>query len=346
MAVLSPHASARTSSVPSTLMVPAMISEPLTLVTGRGSPVSAASLTVDIPLATTPSTGMRSPGLTATTSPGCSMSLGTSRVEPPSSMRRAIDGRMVCRDAMSDDAASLARSSSVLPSSTTPISIAGSSKKVGHPRAGSPAATQLMPNAATAPIPTSEFMSGAPSRNARKPSTRIWRPGPSSAAVARPACTGVEPSSFSQPGAPGKKWQMWCRKHVDASAPATIRRRVVSFSRCSRSARLAATTLLADELLPLPRSRTVVIKPTLLRMRHSVARSSSSASVMLRLPSGLSCTRTRAVSVARLTDALLTSGTSSSSRFTRPTQPPHFMPLMSSRITSSLPASWPLELAL
>ena len=39
-------------------------------------------------------------------------------------------------------------------------------------------ATQETPQAAQAPMPTREFMSGAPRRSARHPSTRIFPPGP------------------------------------------------------------------------------------------------------------------------------------------------------------------------
>lgn len=60
---------------------------------------------------------------------------------------------------MSDVARSLARSSSARPTSTKPSSMAGSSKKVRQPSAGTAAATQLTPNDATAPKPTSVFMS-------------------------------------------------------------------------------------------------------------------------------------------------------------------------------------------
>jgi len=56
--------------------------------------------------------------------------------------------------------------------------MAGSSKKVFHPRLGSPAAMQLTPKLALAPRPTRVLMSGAPLRQAFHPSTSSSRPGP------------------------------------------------------------------------------------------------------------------------------------------------------------------------
>eukprot|EP00976_Prorocentrum_cordatum_P111432 1195364-Prorocentrum_minimum.AAC.3 len=60
--VSSPLRTTCTVSVPSQLMVPADTVSPVTLVTGRGSPVNAASSTLDRPRTTTPSTATRSPG--------------------------------------------------------------------------------------------------------------------------------------------------------------------------------------------------------------------------------------------------------------------------------------------
>jgi len=58
-----------TSSDPFWLMVPANTSSPACLLTGIGSPVTAAWSTYEIPAITVPSTGIRSPGRTLTTSP-------------------------------------------------------------------------------------------------------------------------------------------------------------------------------------------------------------------------------------------------------------------------------------
>jgi hypothetical protein len=71
---------------------------------------------------------------------------------------------------------SFARSSSVRPSSTTPSSIAGSSKKVAQPSCGRNAAAELTPSAETAPTATSVFMSGRRARSAVTPSERMLRP--------------------------------------------------------------------------------------------------------------------------------------------------------------------------
>lgn len=79
------------TSCPSQLTVPAVTLSPTTLLTGMGSPVNADSSTVDLPEATTPSTGTRSPGSTSTWSPCTSEALPTSRQVPsgPSSRARA-----------------------------------------------------------------------------------------------------------------------------------------------------------------------------------------------------------------------------------------------------------------
>mmetsp|Transcript_4983 Transcript_4983/g.12142 ORF Transcript_4983/g.12142 Transcript_4983/m.12142 type:complete len:259 (-) Transcript_4983:542-1318(-) len=252
---------------------------------------------------------------------------------PFSRTKLAAGGTSFCREAMSEDAASLARSSSVLPRSTTPRSIAGSSKKVGHPSAGSAAAAQLMPKDATAPRPTKEFMSGAPLMRPRHPSRRICRPGPSKAAAETPAWRAVDPRKPSQCGAPCQKCSRWWTRQVEAKAPATISLRVASLRRSIRSARFFSRTRSALQLAALW-SRTVVLKPTLVSTSQSNASSFARRAASSEAASGR-ITRTRAVSVARLTDAEVTSGTSSSVRLTRPTQPPHFMPLTSSRITSS-----------
>lgn len=126
---------------------------------GKGSPVRADSSTVLRPLTTVPSTGTRSPGSTSSTSPGPTASAGTStQLAPPPlllllvwpvaepatcwplcpaaagapavlrspdavvfcSIRRAVWGMSPCRAAMSEEACSLARSSSARPTSTKP----------------------------------------------------------------------------------------------------------------------------------------------------------------------------------------------------------------------------------
>ena len=82
------------------------------------------------------------------------------------------------RAARSEEAASLARSSRALPSSTQPSSMAGSSKKVGQPREGSPVATQLTAKLAQAPRATRLFMSGDPRQAATHPFCTMSLPGP------------------------------------------------------------------------------------------------------------------------------------------------------------------------
>lgn len=118
--VCCPLCSARTVTVPSQLMVPAVTRSPGVLVAGSGSPVSALSSTVERPDTTTPSTGTRSPGSTASRSPGEMASAGTSRSSPLRRARRARVGTRAWSATMSADACSLARSSRARPRSTNP----------------------------------------------------------------------------------------------------------------------------------------------------------------------------------------------------------------------------------
>ncbi len=72
-----PTRSARQMSAPFWLMVAALTGDPGNLSTGMLSPVRAASLTLDTPSATVPSTGMASPGLTRNRSPTSTSLTGT-----------------------------------------------------------------------------------------------------------------------------------------------------------------------------------------------------------------------------------------------------------------------------
>ena len=98
---------------------------------------------------------------------------------------------------MSLVALSLARSSTARPRRTNASNITGSSKNVGQPSFGSIAAAVLMPNDASAPSDTRVFMFGPPALSDRQPSTKVSRPGPSSANTESPACTGVEQKTLS-----------------------------------------------------------------------------------------------------------------------------------------------------
>ena len=72
-----PTRSARQARAPFWLMVAALTGEPGNLSTGMLSPVRAASLTLDTPSATVPSTGTASPGLTKKMSPTATSLTGT-----------------------------------------------------------------------------------------------------------------------------------------------------------------------------------------------------------------------------------------------------------------------------
>src|SRR5207249_4341515 len=69
---------ARIRSVPDPLSVAPITVSPECFSTGTGSPVSIDSSTADDPSITTPSTGIRSPGRTRSTSPARTCSSGTS----------------------------------------------------------------------------------------------------------------------------------------------------------------------------------------------------------------------------------------------------------------------------
>ena len=78
-----------TYSTPFSLTLPPMTSLPSAFSTGRLSPVSMASLTLLSPFTTTPSSGIRAPGFTSSTSPALTEDGGTSL---PLSARRAVSG--------------------------------------------------------------------------------------------------------------------------------------------------------------------------------------------------------------------------------------------------------------
>ena len=80
-----PTRSARQVSAPFWLMVAALTGEPGNLSTGMLSPVRAASLTVEMPSVTVPSTGMLSPGRTKKRSPTLTSLTGTVTCSPPRS---------------------------------------------------------------------------------------------------------------------------------------------------------------------------------------------------------------------------------------------------------------------
>ena len=169
----------------------------------------------------------------------------------------AFGGSNPDKAAISAEARNLARSSRALPIRTTPRSMAGSSKNVLQPRAGKAAATAEMVNAAVAPRPTREFMSGAPRARAENPSTTISRPGPKRARAERVALTGVLPRKWTHEGAEApNQCKAWCTRHAEANIHANVSLFVASRSLESLSARFDATTL-AEAPLPASAGRTV-----------------------------------------------------------------------------------------
>ena len=118
---------------------------------------------------------------------------------------------------MSAEACSLALSSSALPTSTNPSSMAGSSKKVFQPRPGSPAAMQLTPKLALAPSPTRVLMSGAPLRHALHPSTSSSRPGPVPVAADVFACDDVPAACHLTRHQSQQTCCFWCRKELSVN---------------------------------------------------------------------------------------------------------------------------------
>ena len=82
--------------------------------TGIGSPVSIDSSTALAPETISPSTGIRSPGRTTTTSPGWTSSTGTSISAPPRTTR-ALFGWSCMRRRSAAEVCRFARASSMLP---------------------------------------------------------------------------------------------------------------------------------------------------------------------------------------------------------------------------------------
>ena len=76
---------ARNVRLPDPFTVPPVTGSPGDLDTGIGSPVIMLSSTLLVPSVTSPSTGRRSPGRTRMMSPGCRVSISTSRASPSTS---------------------------------------------------------------------------------------------------------------------------------------------------------------------------------------------------------------------------------------------------------------------
>ena len=100
---------------------------PSSLVTGMLSPVNADWSTAELPSSTTPSTGMRSPGLSRTTSPMTISSAGTMR-SSPSRRTVAVLGERSSSLAIAAPVLPFERSSRNLPTVTSVRIIAADSK--------------------------------------------------------------------------------------------------------------------------------------------------------------------------------------------------------------------------
>ena len=108
--------------MPVVLMVAPMSWSPSALSTGRLSPVSMLSSTVVVPVATTPSTGIFSPGRMRTMSPTATCSTGMS-TSSPSRTTRAVFGARPTRAVTAAAVAFLARASIHFPASTSAMMI-------------------------------------------------------------------------------------------------------------------------------------------------------------------------------------------------------------------------------
>ena len=109
-----PTVVARKWKAPVPLMVPPITWSPTVLATGIDSPVSMLSSAALLPERMCPSTGMRSPGRTMTTSPGITSATGTS-YSSPSRSSRADFGCSPTSARSADDVRCLARASKRLP---------------------------------------------------------------------------------------------------------------------------------------------------------------------------------------------------------------------------------------
>ncbi|OPY28352.1 MAG: hypothetical protein A4E28_01609 [Methanocella sp. PtaU1.Bin125] len=83
------------SMVPISLIVPVKTWSPGLLLTGTDSPVIDAWFTWASPLATVPSTGIFSPALTITTSPGLTSSGATVRISSPRRTEAVAGARLI-----------------------------------------------------------------------------------------------------------------------------------------------------------------------------------------------------------------------------------------------------------
>lgn len=130
----------RTSSAPPPLIVPPNTSAPSAFGTGTLSPVSDAWSTSLRPLATTPSSGSRSPGVTRNTSPTRTASTGTS-THWPSRWTRAESGRSCMSASMAERLRPMATCWSTFESENRNRSMAPSK---GAPMASAPSAARIM----------------------------------------------------------------------------------------------------------------------------------------------------------------------------------------------------------
>ena len=168
-AVSAPTAVTSTVSSPSVFSAPPVTRAPGRLATGRLSPVSIDSSTLAAPSITFPSTGMRSPGRTITTSPTRTRSSGTT----VPSRRRAVSGRSFTRAAMAEAVRPTARASSQRPNSTKVMMRAADSKYSAGIRPGGVAIrlNRLSANDAEVPSATSRSMLPVNARSAFQPAT-------------------------------------------------------------------------------------------------------------------------------------------------------------------------------
>ena len=91
------------TKAPLMFRVPALTSSPSATSTGMDSPVRLDMSSDDAPDATTPSTGMREPGLMSSLSPGMTARTGISFTPPSGSMRSTCSGVSSMRPRMASE---------------------------------------------------------------------------------------------------------------------------------------------------------------------------------------------------------------------------------------------------
>ena len=195
--VSAPIFSATMIRLPVPLIVPAVRAASTCFSTGRDSPVSIDSSTLEPPSTTFPSTGTRAPGRTRSRLPTCTSSSGTSDSWPLSSIRTATCGARSSSVSSAAEVRDLALISSICPNNTSTMITAAASKYTGGPfmprsasgnQSGFSSATTLKIHAAPTPSMISVNMFHRPVPSDRTPRTRKGQPHHATTGVASKNC--------------------------------------------------------------------------------------------------------------------------------------------------------------